>query len=66
MVTQNYTIKDACAALDLPRSTYYRHKSGLLTEPRKRQRRTDEADLVRRMSDLKAKHPFWGYRRIWA
>jgi putative transposase len=66
MTAQNYPIKDACRALDLPRSTYYRHKSRRPAGSRQRQRSADEADLIGRISDIKSEHPFWGYRRIWA
>ena len=26
----------------------------------------NNAELLKRIRDLKAEHPFWGYRRIWA
>lgn len=66
MGSQGYTIKDACAALDISRSTYYRHKSAQSTKRRKGRHRSDEPDIIRRISAIKSKHLFWGYRRIWA
>ena len=64
--SQHYAITNLCAAFDVPRSTYYRHKSGPPSGIRKRRYRADEAEFITRIAHLKSKHPFWGYRRIWA
>jgi putative transposase len=57
-----YTIKDACQALGISRSSYYAsgkpHKL-CRTEPGLR-----DASLVERIKAIKAAHPFWGYRRV--
>jgi transposase InsO family protein len=64
--SQHYSIMNLCAAFDVPRSTYYRHKSGSPSGIRKRRYRADEAEFITRIEHLKSAHPFWGYRRIWA
>jgi hypothetical protein len=32
----------------------------------RRRRRNDEPYFIKRIKELKADHPFWGYRRVWA
>jgi len=59
-----YTVVDACQALGISRSSYYASKQA----PRVKVRDGDRAedDLVAMITELKEKHPFWGYRRVWA
>jgi transposase InsO family protein len=60
-----YSKQDACKALGLSRSSYYRLHSASKSNTQK-QRKADEGKLIKMIVDLKAQHPFWGYRRIWA
>jgi len=59
-----YTVTDACQALGISRSGYY-----ISRHPRKATERVldqDEEKLIDLIKELKEKHPFWGYRRVWA
>ena len=62
---QGYTIQDACAAVGFSRSAYYAANSS-----KKRSStdvsKTKDAELLARIKEIKAEHPFWGYRRVWA
>ncbi len=33
---------------------------------KQKQRRYDESEITKSIIDIKAMHPFWGYRRVWA
>jgi len=59
-----YTVRAACQALGFSRSGYYasRHFRGATEKVLDR----DEERLVALIKGLKGKHPFWGYRRVWA
>ncbi len=61
-----YRIHDICRAFGIPRSTYYRLKANYRPLPVQRRRRNDEPYFINRIKELKADHPFWGYRRVWA
>jgi hypothetical protein len=59
-----YTVFDACCALGISRSGYY-----VSRQPKAvRQMVPDihELALIEKIKELKGKHPFWGYRRVWA
>lgn len=64
MTIQGYSITQLCVCFDLPRSSWYRHKSAKPSGTGKRSR--DEGAMIKAISALKSNHPFWGYRRIWA
>ncbi len=64
LVSQGYSVTDACSVVGMSRSTYYRQRQAALTvvppaPP------TDEA-LRAQIQRLCGEHPFWGYRRITA
>jgi len=63
-----YTIKDVCKALGISRNSYYSAKKAKVVEKAKRAKMADfkDGDLVRRIKEIKAEHPFWGYRRVTA
>ena len=60
-----YPIKDVCKALGIPRSSYYSAKKAKVVERAKGDGFKD-GELVRRIKEIKAEHPFWGYRRVTA
>ncbi len=66
MSLQGYSTADLCACYELPRSTWYRHKSGPSSGKRNRNRQLDESEIIKDIGELKSTHPFWGYRRIWS
>lgn len=59
-----YTVFDACCALGISRSGYYasRHPG----EVKVRVLGEDGLELITKIKEIKGKHPFWGYRRVWA
>jgi transposase InsO family protein len=57
-----YTIKDACKALGISRSSYYSAREVRVVEWEDDR----DGDLVRRIEGIKSEHPFWGYRRVTA
>lgn len=57
-----YTVRDACQALGISRSGYYASKRS--RKPRRAAPDLRDAALLERIKALKAKHPFWGYRRV--
>ena len=59
-----FTVKDACAALGISRSGYYSFLRGGFKEFREDSFK--DGGLLERIKALKADHPFWGYRRVWA
>jgi len=65
MLKAGYTVKDACGALDISRSRFY-CKDGHGQSHQKRPRKEDEQEILQLVFDIKAAHPFWGYRRVWA
>lgn len=58
-----YTIRDACEALGISRSGYYYSLKRKAQDQREEIR---EDGILEKIKDLKADHPFWGYRRVWA
>jgi putative transposase len=66
MSVLGYRTHDICSAFGVPRSTYYRLKTKDRPSPMRRRRRNDEPYFIKRIKELKADHPFWGYRRVWA
>ena len=56
-----YTVKDACDAVEVSRSSYYRQSCGRKAETGRELR---DRDLLERIQEIKAGHPFWGYRRV--
>jgi transposase InsO family protein len=54
-------VKDACHAVEMSRSRYYREfcerKAEIIPEVRDR-------NLLERIQGIKTEHPFWGYRRV--
>lgn len=65
MQKTGYTVKDACEALGVSRSRFYRG-DGHGQSPQTRARKDDEQETLQLIFDIKAAHPFWGYRRVWA
>lgn len=59
-----YTVFDACCALGISRSGYYASLQPKVV----RQMVPDihELVLIERIKELKTRHPFWGYCRVWA
>lgn len=59
-----YTVAAACQAIGFSRSGYYasRHPE----EVKVRVLGEDELGLITKIKEIKGKHPFWGYRRVWA
>ena len=61
---------DICKALGLKRSTFYRRlrkfKRGESSKDKKEKGGDINKELLREIKELKGRHPFWGYRRIWA
>jgi len=53
-----YTIKDACNALSVSRSSYYSAKEVRVIEWVGGDLK--DGELVRRIKGIKAEHPFWG------
>ena len=60
-----YTIKDVCKALGISRNSYYSAKKAKVVERAKGDGFKD-GELLRRIKEIKAEHPFWGYRRVTA
>lgn len=62
LISEGYSVKSACEALNLSRSTYYfwRKRSSEKVEPD-----TDNT-VLDAIKGIKAEHPFWGYRRVHA
>ena len=57
-----HTVKDACNALGVSRSSYYSYK-----RPNKHKREnTFDSELLEKIKEIKTNHPFWGYRRVTA
>lgn len=59
-----YTVVAACQALDLSRSGYYASK-----KPKSAKEdigALKDMELFEKIKAIKAEHPFWGYRRVWA
>lgn len=63
MVSQGYSITDACAVCGISRSTYYRERRGVHQTPPPG---AGDQVLRARIQVLCGLHPFWGYRRITA
>jgi len=59
-----YTIRDACKALGISRSSYYAAKEVKVVEWLAEGPKDEE--LLRRIKAIKTEHPFWGYRRVTA
>jgi len=59
-----YTITDACEALGVSRSGFYRVQRAKET-PRVFSDPSD-TELIETIKEIKLEHPFWGYRRVWA
>mgnify|MGYP000442267748 FL=1 len=57
-----YTIKDACYTLGISRSSYYSAKEVRVIEWARGDLK--DGEVVMRIKDIKAEHPFWGYRRV--
>lgn len=57
-----YTIRDACQALGISRSSYY--ASGKPHKPCRTGPDLRDGALVERIKAIKSAHPFWGYRRV--
>jgi len=57
-----YTIKDACYTLGISRSSYYSAKEVRVIEWARGDLK--DGEVVMRIKDIKAGHPFWGYRRV--
>lgn len=64
LMAAGFSIKESCAHLDLPRSTYYREESP--AEKHERKHAPDESFIIEKIKSLKLEHPFWGYRRVHA
>ncbi len=62
---EGYTIRDACAALGFSRSAYYAANSSKKRSSTGVSKMKD-TELLVRIKEIKAEHPFWGYRRVWA
>jgi len=69
---EGYTVKAACEALGIARSSYYRDKKkgkaeqGEVTEKAERKVKEKDAEIIEKIKEIKTLHPFWGYRRITA
>jgi len=61
---QGYSVTDACRALGISRSGYYYGVRGKVA--RDKGPGLKDMDLLERIRRIKAEHPFWGYRRVWA
>ena len=57
-----YTVKDACQALGMSRSSYY--ASGTSHKHRRTESNLRDTALVAQIKSIKSAHPFWGYRRV--
>lgn len=57
-----YTVKDACHALGISRSSYYASRNP--QQPKLSRINPGDVDLVKRIKSIKTDHPFWGYRRV--
>ena len=69
LAEEGFSVKAACFGVGISRSRYYE----LLADKRlngrsKKQVQADisEEEVIYRLKAIKAEHPFWGYRRIWA
>lgn len=62
MTQENYSIKDACLALDIPRSSYYSSKKQRIKELSQK----NDEEIICKIKEIKTSHPFWGYRRVCA
>ncbi len=60
-----YTVKDACRALRISRSSYYSARGVRVIEWTPSVVCRDEG-LLEKIKEIKAEHPFWGYRRVTA
>jgi len=57
-------VSDACHALGMSRSGYYYRVRGKAVQDKAPNLK--DAELLERIRGIKAEHPFWGYRRVWA
>lgn len=58
---EGYSIKDSCKMANLSRSYYYK-KTNIICLNEKEKPKDEE--IINKIKELKALHPFWGYRRI--
>jgi len=63
---EGYTIKAACEALGIARSSYYASRKKQTTEKAERKVKEKDAEIIEKIKEIKTLHPFWGYRRITA
>lgn len=59
-----YTAVDACQAIGYSRSAYYASQRPQAV--RQVVPDVQELVLIERIKEIKTRHPFWGYRRVWA
>jgi len=64
MKGQGIPTNAACSYLGVSRSWFYGSKNPRSSSENKRADK-DEA-ILNKIKELKAEHPFWGYRRVWA
>ena len=61
---QGYSVTDACRALGIPRSGYRYGVRGKVARDKGPEMK--DMDLLESIRRIKAEHPFWGHRRVWA
>lgn len=59
--SSRYTVKDACKALGISRSSYYAVKRNP-----ERTISSQNDEIIQKIKEIKTEHPFWGYRRVTA
>jgi len=60
---EGYTIKAACEALGIARSSYYASRKKQTTEKAERKVKEKDAEIIEKIKEIKTLHPFWVYRR---
>ena len=67
LVSEGFSVKEACFGVGISRSRYYELlKEQSSNNKTSRRKKEDEAEIVKKIEAIKIEHPFWGYRRVWA
>jgi len=56
---EGYTIKAACEALGIARSSYYASRKKQTTEKAERKVKEKDVEIIEKIKEIKTLHPFW-------
>lgn len=61
LIQDGYKTTDVAKTLEISRASfYYKNK------PRLKKNKCSDMEMIEKIKQIAAEHPFWGYRRIWA